>query len=87
MVLLWREQKLPEIFAYRIDARAPPNHAEILQILRINLVANSALRRRFNIWMTCWMFRHDEYTKLCSGHVIRLRSRLSMTTSSLQNAI
>lgn len=31
-------------------------------------LTNSALRRRLNIWMTCWMFRRDEYTKRCSGH-------------------
>jgi 2-dehydropantoate 2-reductase len=28
----------------------------------------SSLRRRFNIWMTRWMFRRDEYTKRCSAH-------------------
>lgn len=31
-------------------------------------LTNSALRRRVNIWMTRWMFRHDEYTKRCSAH-------------------
>ena len=31
-------------------------------------LTNSALRKRVNIWMTCWMFRHDEYTKRCSAH-------------------
>ncbi len=29
---------------------------------------DSALRNRVNIWMTRWMFRHDEYTKRCSSH-------------------
>jgi 2-dehydropantoate 2-reductase len=28
----------------------------------------SALRKRVNIWMIRWMFRHDEYTKRCSAH-------------------
>jgi ketopantoate reductase len=27
-----------------------------------------SLRRRLNIWMTRWLFRHDEYTKRCSAH-------------------
>jgi len=31
-------------------------------------LANSALRRRVNISMTGWMFRHDEYSKRCSAH-------------------
>jgi ketopantoate reductase len=31
-------------------------------------LTNSALRRRVNIWMTRWVFRHDEYTKRCSAH-------------------
>ena len=31
-------------------------------------LTNSALRTRVNIWMTRWMFRHDEYTKRCSAH-------------------
>lgn len=31
-------------------------------------LSNSTLRRRINIWMTRWLFRHDEYTKRCSGH-------------------
>jgi len=31
-------------------------------------LTNSALRKRVNIWMTGWMFRHDEYTKRCSSH-------------------
>ena len=31
-------------------------------------LTNSALRQRVNIWMTRWMFRHDEYTKRCSAH-------------------
>jgi 2-dehydropantoate 2-reductase len=31
-------------------------------------LTNSALRKRVNLWMTCWMFRHDEYTKRCSSH-------------------
>lgn len=31
-------------------------------------LTNSALRKRVNIWMTRWMFRHDEYTKRCSSH-------------------
>jgi ketopantoate reductase len=31
-------------------------------------LTNSALRRRVNIWMTRWMFRHDEHTKRCSAH-------------------
>jgi len=31
-------------------------------------LTNSALRKRINIWMTRWMFRHDEYTKRCSAH-------------------
>jgi len=31
-------------------------------------LTNSALRKRVNIWMTRWMFRHDEYTKRCSAH-------------------
>jgi 2-dehydropantoate 2-reductase len=31
-------------------------------------LTNSALRRRVNIRMTRWMFRHDEYTKRCSAH-------------------
>jgi 2-dehydropantoate 2-reductase len=29
---------------------------------------NSALRRRFYMWTTRRMFRHDEYTKRCSAH-------------------
>jgi hypothetical protein len=32
------------------------------------LLADSALRQRVNIWMTRWIFRHDEYTKRCSSH-------------------
>jgi 2-dehydropantoate 2-reductase len=32
------------------------------------ILTNSALRRRVSIWMARWMFRHDEYTKPCSGH-------------------
>jgi 2-dehydropantoate 2-reductase len=31
-------------------------------------LTNSALRKRINIWMTRWLFRHDEYTKRCSAH-------------------
>ena len=31
-------------------------------------LTNSALRQRVNVWMTRWMFRHDEYTKRCSAH-------------------
>ena len=31
-------------------------------------LTNSALRKRVNIWMTRWLFRHDEYTKRCSAH-------------------
>jgi len=31
-------------------------------------LTNSSLRRRVNIWLTRWMFRHDEYTKRCSAH-------------------
>jgi len=31
-------------------------------------LTNSALRKRINIWMTGWLFRHDEYTKRCSAH-------------------
>lgn len=31
-------------------------------------LTNSPLRKRVNIWMTCWMFRRDEYTKRCSAH-------------------
>jgi 2-dehydropantoate 2-reductase len=31
-------------------------------------LTNSVLRRRVNIWMARWMFRHDEYTKRCSAH-------------------
>jgi 2-dehydropantoate 2-reductase len=31
-------------------------------------LTNSSLRRRVNIWMTRWLFRHDEYTKRCSAH-------------------
>ncbi|HXY10692.1 MAG TPA: 2-dehydropantoate 2-reductase N-terminal domain-containing protein [Terriglobales bacterium] len=31
-------------------------------------LTSSALSRRFNIWMTRWMFRHDDYTKRCSAH-------------------
>jgi 2-dehydropantoate 2-reductase len=31
-------------------------------------LTNSALRVRINIWMTRWLFRHDEYTKRCSAH-------------------
>ncbi len=31
-------------------------------------LTNSELRRRVNIWMIRWMFRHDEYTKRCSAH-------------------
>jgi 2-dehydropantoate 2-reductase len=31
-------------------------------------LTNSAMRMRINIWMTRWMFRHDEYTKRCSAH-------------------
>jgi len=31
-------------------------------------LTNSSLRGRINIWMTRWMFRHDEYTKRCSAH-------------------
>lgn len=31
-------------------------------------LTNSLLRRLFNTWMMRWMFRHDEYTKRCSGH-------------------
>jgi 2-dehydropantoate 2-reductase len=31
-------------------------------------LTNSALRQRVNVWMTCWMFRRDEYTKRCSAH-------------------
>jgi hypothetical protein len=26
------------------------------------------MRMRTNIWMTRWLFRHDEYTKRCSAH-------------------
>jgi 2-dehydropantoate 2-reductase len=33
-------------------------------------LTNSALRRRVNIWLTHWMFRHDEYTKRCSAHAL-----------------
>jgi 2-dehydropantoate 2-reductase len=29
---------------------------------------NSSLRMRINIWMTRWLFRHDECTKRCSAH-------------------
>jgi 2-dehydropantoate 2-reductase len=31
-------------------------------------LTNSVVRRRVNIWLTRWMFRHDEYTKRCSAH-------------------
>jgi 2-dehydropantoate 2-reductase len=31
-------------------------------------LTDSALRRQFYMWMMRWMFRHDEYTKRCSGH-------------------
>jgi len=31
-------------------------------------LTKSSLRRRVNIWMTRWLFRHDEYTKRCSAH-------------------
>ena len=31
-------------------------------------LTNSVVRRRVNIWMTRWLFRHDEYTKRCSAH-------------------
>lgn len=31
-------------------------------------LTSSSLRSRVNIWMTRWMFRHDEYTKRCSAH-------------------
>jgi ketopantoate reductase len=31
-------------------------------------LTNSALKRRFYVWMIRWMFRHDEYTKRCSAH-------------------
>ena len=31
-------------------------------------LTNSAMRMRINIWMTRWLFRHDEYTKRCSAH-------------------
>jgi hypothetical protein len=31
-------------------------------------LTNSALRKRINIWITRWLFRHDEYTKRCSAH-------------------
>jgi len=31
-------------------------------------LTNSTLRKRFNIWITRWLFRHDEYTKRCSAH-------------------
>ena len=31
-------------------------------------LTDSALRKRINIWMTRWLFRHDEYTKRCSAH-------------------
>jgi ketopantoate reductase len=31
-------------------------------------LTNFALRKRVNIWMTRWLFRHDEYTKRCSAH-------------------
>jgi len=31
-------------------------------------LTNSLLRKRLNIWMTRWLFRHDEYTKRCSAH-------------------
>jgi 2-dehydropantoate 2-reductase len=34
-------------------------------------LTNSALHRRVNIWMTRWMFRHDEYTQRCSAHAFR----------------
>ena len=30
----------------------------------------SVVRRRVNIWMFRWMFRHDEYTKRCSAHAL-----------------
>jgi len=33
-------------------------------------LTNSALRKRVDIWMTRWMFRHDEYTKRCSAHAL-----------------
>jgi 2-dehydropantoate 2-reductase len=31
-------------------------------------LTNSSLHRRVNIWLTRWMFRHDDYTKRCSAH-------------------
>jgi ketopantoate reductase len=31
-------------------------------------LTKSALRKRVNICMTRWLFRHDEYTKRCSAH-------------------
>ncbi|MGB0034080.1 MAG: 2-dehydropantoate 2-reductase N-terminal domain-containing protein [Candidatus Acidiferrales bacterium] len=31
-------------------------------------LTNSAVRRRIYRWVMAWMFRHDEYTKRCSGH-------------------
>jgi len=33
-------------------------------------LTNSAIRKRVNIWMTRWMFRHDEYTKRSSAHAL-----------------
>jgi ketopantoate reductase len=33
-------------------------------------LTNCGLRKRVNIWMTRWMFRHDEYTKRCSAHAL-----------------
>ena len=33
-------------------------------------LTDSALRRRFYIWMMRRMFRHDEYTKRCSAHAL-----------------
>jgi ketopantoate reductase len=33
-------------------------------------LTNSALHKRINIWMTRWLFRHDEYTKRCSAHAL-----------------
>jgi hypothetical protein len=34
----------------------------------MQFLTNSVLRKRVNIWMTRWLFRHDEYTKRCSAH-------------------
>jgi hypothetical protein len=31
-------------------------------------LTNSVVRRRVNMWLIRWMFRHDEYTKRCSAH-------------------